>query len=479
MREPGLRGARQAMREPGLRAMREPSPRALRGPRPRTLREPSPRPLREPAPRGLRSGLRDTGVPALRWCRRPRRLGSAKPTPAWWRACWGRCANPAYGRCVSPGYGRCANPAPRPLREPAPRGLRPGLRDTGVPALRWCRRARRRLGSPQATPAPGRKKASPAQDRRRLARHARHQRLRPRQVPHQPHGFAHRRVRLGEIAGASRPRRTRRARLRDRRAARPPASPSAGAIRCGWRGSHTAPASSCAAGCRTPRCAPCRRRRFPAPAASRLPRPGSRRVAHRREPTSAPSAPSTRAAASVRPSAMPPAASSSTCGACAASQSASSGTKAMVARPFSASMPWPPASPPCATITAAPASMRLRHLRHALHLADQRGAAARDARGVGPRIAERQHHRAGRCSSAQSSADASSSSFQVMKPQPMRSRGPRSSASPSRAASRPGRRSRRPPGPARRRGRTRRPARRRRRAPWAPGRWGWTGRSGG
>ena len=54
-----------------------------------------------------------------------------------------------------------------------------------------------------------------------------------------------------------------------------------------------------------------------APAAARL-----SCVAHRREPTSAPSAPSTIAAARVRPSAMPPAASSRVSGECAASQSA-------------------------------------------------------------------------------------------------------------------------------------------------------------
>ena len=75
--------------------------------------------------------------------------------------------------------------------------------------------------------------------------------------------------------------------------------------------------------------------------------------AQKRVPTTTPSAPSINAAASPRPSVMPPAAHSRVCGARLAIRSAISGTRVSVAR----MPPWPPPSVPCATMTSAPQSM--------------------------------------------------------------------------------------------------------------------------
>ena len=112
-------------------------------------------------------------------------------------------------------------------------------------------------------------------------------------------------------------------------------------------------------------------------------------LAHRREPTSTPSAPSISAAARPRPSAMPPAATSSVSGLRRASRSATSGTSVMVAR----LAPWPPASVPWATMMSAPTSSAALGVLHVLHLADQQPARRLDGRGEWARIAERQHHR--------------------------------------------------------------------------------------
>ena len=71
-------------------------------------------------------------------------------------------------------------------------------------------------------------------------------------------------------------------------------------------------------------------------------------VASNRVPTSTPAAPRTRAAASPRPSPIPPAASTGV----PAATSTTAGTKGSVPRPS----PCPPASAPCATTTSAPRS---------------------------------------------------------------------------------------------------------------------------
>ena len=73
-------------------------------------------------------------------------------------------------------------------------------------------------------------------------------------------------------------------------------------------------------------------------------------VARNRVPSSTPAAPSARAAATPRPSAIPPAASTGT----GAARSATTGTNGRVDRPRRA--PCPPLSVPCATITSAPRS---------------------------------------------------------------------------------------------------------------------------
>ena len=87
-------------------------------------------------------------------------------------------------------------------------------------------------------------------------------------------------------------------------------------------------------------------------------------VASNRVPMTAPAAPSTNAAASPRPSAMPPAASTGA----EPAMSTTAGTNGNVARP----PPCPPASEPCATMMSAPTSSALTGLRHRGHLNDDR-----------------------------------------------------------------------------------------------------------
>jgi hypothetical protein len=93
------------------------------------------------------------------------------------------------------------------------------------------------------------------------------------------------------------------------------------------------------------------------------------------------------AAASPRPSAMPPAATTGTSRPEAATRSTTAGTSGNVAR----LAPWPPASLPCATMDVSPLRQHLPRLRDPLHLAYRRNAGRVDAWQERPGIAERQH----------------------------------------------------------------------------------------
>src|SRR5215207_2624070 len=88
--------------------------------------------------------------------------------------------------------------------------------------------------------------------------------------------------------------------------------------------------------------------------------------ARKRVPTSAPWAPRASAAATPRPSAIPPAATTGT----APARSTSSGTSTIVP----SQPPWPPASPPWATSTSAPAASAVSGLLAVDDLLDPQAA---------------------------------------------------------------------------------------------------------
>ena len=121
--------------------------------------------------------------------------------------------------------------------------------------------------------------------------------------------------------------------------------------------------------------------------------PGAARlsaVAHSREPTTAPSAPSTRAAARVRPSTA--GGEQQGFGRTTAQPVRQLGhVKLIVARLLSELAPWPPASPPCAMIDRGSGFQRHGHLLHSLHLEQQFRAGLRDPLRIGPRVPKGKH----------------------------------------------------------------------------------------
>ena len=109
-------------------------------------------------------------------------------------------------------------------------------------------------------------------------------------------------------------------------------------------------------------------------------------VAWNRVPMSAPAAPRARAAATPRPSAIPPAARTGV----GAARSTTTGTKGSVDRPRRA--PCPPASVPWATMTSAPSVHGLPGLLKVGDLDDQRRTRLPDESGERAGVAEGQHH---------------------------------------------------------------------------------------
>ncbi len=110
-------------------------------------------------------------------------------------------------------------------------------------------------------------------------------------------------------------------------------------------------------------------------------------VAWKRVPSSAPAAPSTRDAATPRPSAMPPAASTGV----GPAMSATTGTNGSVERPRRA--PWPPLSVPWTTMTSAPDVQGLASLGQVGDLDHQQRARPPDRLEERGGIAEREHDR--------------------------------------------------------------------------------------
>ncbi len=136
-------------------------------------------------------------------------------------------------------------------------------------------------------------------------------------------------------------------------------------------------------------------------------------VAQKRVPTRTPSAPRASAPASPRPSATPPAPSRSVSGARSAISSATSGTRVNVDR---VPTPCPPASPPCVTMTSAPASRAWRAWSSVWtwHSSGTAAARIRSANGAGS--PKDSMTAAGWCSRAMSSSSGWRARFQVMKP---------------------------------------------------------------
>mmetsp|Transcript_74949 Transcript_74949/g.173805 ORF Transcript_74949/g.173805 Transcript_74949/m.173805 type:complete len:270 (-) Transcript_74949:247-1056(-) len=139
-------------------------------------------------------------------------------------------------------------------------------------------------------------------------------------------------------------------------------------------------------------------------------------LAQNREPNNTPSAPSIRVAANPRPSAMPPAARSSVLGLRVARRSAASATKLMVPR----TAPCPPASEPCATTTAAPASSASCTWTMLWHWQISGTPTERMTGAKGPGLPKESITALGLCFRACSSSSGCRASDQVMKPMPTR-----------------------------------------------------------